>query len=142
MAQLKKQRKLWSNESMKAAVETVQAGRGLREASRLYNVPVETLRRRAIGKVDIDCHPGPPTVLTKEEENEIAYYLIQMADMGYGLTREAVMHMVYLYVKKCKRSNPFKNEKAGRWWFQGFKSRHPNLTIRIPQPLSHCRALC
>ena len=93
-------------------------GKGLTEAARLYNVPVETLRRRVTGKVDIDCCPGPPTVLTKEEEETIVCYLIQMADMGYGLTREAVMHMVYIIVEKCKRPHPFKNEKAGRWWFQ------------------------
>ena len=41
-------------------------------------------------------------------------YLIKMADMGYGLTKEAVMHMVYIIVEKCKRPHPFKNEKAGR----------------------------
>jgi len=62
---------------MKAAVESVQGGKGLQEA--LYNIPA-----------------GPPKVLTKSEEDEIVQYLIQMADMGYGLTREAVMHMVYI----------------------------------------------
>ena len=142
MSQAKKQRKQWSKESIQAAVKSVQDGKGLREASRLYNVPVETLRRRITGSVDMDCRPGPPTVLTKEEEYEIVHYLIQVADMRYGLTREAVLHLVYLYVNRCQRSNPFKNEKAGRWWFQGFKARHPNLTVRMPQALSHCRAIC
>ena len=37
-------RKLWSNESMKAAVAYVNDGNAVREAGRLYNVPVETLR--------------------------------------------------------------------------------------------------
>ena len=31
----------------------VEKGKGLREAARLYNVPVETLRRRVTGAVDI-----------------------------------------------------------------------------------------
>ena len=31
---------------------------------------------------------------------------------------------------------------AGWGWYQGFKSRHPYLTLRSPQPLSYCRALC
>ena len=128
LMEARKTRKLWSDESMRAAVESVNQGKGLREAGRLYNVPVETLRRRVTGKVDLDCRPGPATILTKEEEERIVHYLIQMADMGYGLTREAVMHMVYIIVEKCKRPHPFKNEKAGRWWFQGFKSWHPNLT--------------
>ena len=61
-----------------------------------------------------------------------------MADMGYGLTREAVLRMVYLYVEKCRRYHPFQKEVAGRAWFQGFQARHPNLTIRMPQALSRC----
>ena len=92
-------------------MESVSEGKGLREAARLYNVPVETLRR-VTGKVDIDCLPGLPTIPTKEEET-IVCYLIQMADIEYGLTREAVMHMVYIIVEKCKRPHLFKNEKAG-----------------------------
>ena len=56
-----------------------------------------------------------------------------MADMGYGLTKEVVMYMVGAYVTKCKR-------RTGHWWFQGFKARHPNLTVRMPQPLSYARA--
>ena len=51
------------------------------------------------------------------------------------------MYMVGAYVAKCKQSNPFKDGKAARWWFQGFKARHPNLTVRMPQPLSYARAL-
>lgn len=125
-------RKLWSTESMAAAVQSVQDGKGLREASRLYNVPVETLRRRVTGKVDMECRPGPPTVLTQEEEDAIVRYLIEMADMGYGLTREVVTKMVYVYVSKCGRENPFKNETAGRW---GFKSRHPNLVCHSSYPM-------
>lgn len=42
-------RKQWSDESMKAAVFYVQSdGASLRESSRLYNVPLESLRRRVI----------------------------------------------------------------------------------------------
>ena len=64
----KQKRKLWQEESMKEAVAYVQSGKPLREAARLYNVPVETLRRRTNGTVDLECKPGPCTVLTKEEE--------------------------------------------------------------------------
>ena len=47
--------KQWSSESMDAAVKSVRGGMGLREASRFYNVPVETLRRRVIEVVEIGC---------------------------------------------------------------------------------------
>ncbi len=65
-----------------------------------------------------------------------------MADMGYGLTREMVMHIAYTIAEKSNRKHPFSGESAGRLWFQGFKRRHKTLTIRTPQPLSYCRALC
>ena len=45
-------RKLWSEESMLAATNSVvHDNMSLREASRLYNVPFETLRRRVNGSV-------------------------------------------------------------------------------------------
>ena len=52
--------KLWTNESIEAAYHGRQ---GLREMSRLYNVPVETLRRRVNGSVGLGCKPGPATIL-------------------------------------------------------------------------------
>ena len=109
--------------------------------SRLYNVPLETLRRRVNGTVAIDCRPGPNTVLTEEEETKLADYLFQMSEMGYGLTREGVMGLAYSIVKKSKRPHPFQNGSVGRAWFEGFMRRRPNLTIRSPQSLSYCRPI-
>ena len=68
---------------MAAAVEQVQKQElSLRESSRLYNVPLEMLRRRVSGIVAIDCRPGPRTVLTEEEETKLANYLLRMSEMG------------------------------------------------------------
>ena len=58
---------LWrSDVSVKAAVDQVIIeGMPLRESARLYNVPVETLRRRVNGTVTIECKSGPKTVLNE-----------------------------------------------------------------------------
>ena len=109
--------------------------------SRLYNVPLETLRRRVNGTVATDCRPGPNTMLTEEEATKFADYLLQMSEMGYGLTREGVMGLAYSIVEKSKRPHPFQNGSAGRAWFEGFMRRRPNLTIRSPQSLSYCPAI-
>ena len=137
------ERKLWSDESMIAATSSVlQDNLGVRESARLYNVPYETLRRRVNGSVKPGCKPGPGTILTEEEEDQLARYLLDMAEMGFGLNRETVMYLAYKIVEKIPRKHQFKDEKAGRAWFDGFRRRHPKLTIRTPQPLSYARALC
>ena len=139
----KQKRMLWTEESMEAAINSIRhESKGLREAARLYNIPVETLRRYANGSVEAGYRPGPSTVLTDEKEDKLASYLVQMADMGFGLSRDTVMAMAFTIVEKSQRKHPFRDGKAGRAWFDGFRRRHPKLTLRSPQPLSYCRALC
>ena len=104
-------RMLWTDESMRAAVDSVLHDN--REAARLYNIPVETLRRHVNGSVEVGARPGPATILTDEEEDMLAKYLVEMADMGYGLTRETVMELAFTIVQKSERKNPFRGGKAG-----------------------------
>ena len=125
---------------MKAAVAHVNEGNGLREAARLYNVPVEILRRRVIGAVDVLCKPGPSTVLIAEEEHRLVEYAIEMADRGFGLTPEDIMRLAYAIVEKSQRPHPFHNGMAGRAWMDGFRKRHPQIRLRSPQALSFSRA--
>ena len=121
-------RKLWSKESMlEASNSVVHDNMSLREASRLYNVPFETLRRRVSGSVKLGCRPGLSTVLSEEEEELLARYLIEMSEMGFGLSRDTVMHLAYNIAEKDKRKHSFKTEKACRAWFDGFRRRHPQL---------------
>ena len=86
---------------MAAALKDVESGsKGLREAARTYNVPVETLRRRVEGQVLLECKSGPGTVLTREEEEALSDYCIKMSEMGFGLGREDVMRVAFTIVDK------------------------------------------
>ena len=128
---------------MEEACRAVKNGSmGLCKAARAHNVPVETLRRRVVGSVGLDCRPGPQTLLTREEEAQLMEYCVIMADMGFGLTREGVMAMAYAIVEKTRRSHSFKSGHAGRGWYENFMSRQAILTLRTPQPLSYSRAVC
>ena len=91
----------------------------IREASKLYNVPFETLRRRVNGSVILRCRPGPATVLTEQEEERLASYLIQMGQMEFGLSSETVMCLAFKIVT-TQQKHPFGDQKAGRAWFNGF----------------------
>ena len=136
----KQRRKLWSEESMREAVASVRNGNPLRKASREYNVPVETLRRRVSGAVTEDCRPGPSTVLTKDEEECLAKYVIEMADRGFGLSSEDLMRTAFSIVAKSGRVHPFHDGMAGRGWLEAFRRRHPEISLRTPQSLSYSRA--
>lgn len=108
---------------MAAAVDMiVTKGAGLREASQLYNVPIETLRRRVNDTVPIVCRPGLKTILTKEDR--LARHL-EMSNKGFGLTREDVMSLAFVIAEKTGRQHPFQDRAAGRSWYNGFMSRHP-----------------
>lgn len=63
---------------MAAAVDYVNKGNPLREGSRLYNIPVETLRRRVEQQ-----QTWPSTVLAEDEEDQLAKYIVEMADRGF-----------------------------------------------------------
>ena len=128
---------------MRAATNCVRDSEAtLQEASRFYNVPFETLRRRVTGSVEFGYRPGPPTVLSEEEEEKLVVYLIKMADMGFGLSPDTVKSLAFKIVESSGRKHPFLEEKAGRAWFDGFWWHHSKLTICSPQPLLYCRALC
>ena len=127
MASMKVKRKQWLPEIMEEACKCVKSeSMSPREAARAYNVHVETLRRRVAGIVSLDCRPGPPTVLTSEEKAHLTEYCVAMADMGFGLTREGVMTMVFAIVEKTGRNRPFKSGHAGRGWYEGFMAHQTN----------------
>ena len=137
-----KRKLLWTKESMAAAVTNEETGMGIREAPRLYNIPFETLRRRVNHIVPLECRSGPPTILTEDKEHRLASYCVKMCDMGFGLSRDDVMHTAFKIAKAMGRKHPFSNGSAGRAWFDSFRARHPNLTIKSAQSLSHSRAAC
>ena len=88
----------------------------------------------------MNCRPGPRPVFSKHEEERLSNYCIQMADMGFGLSKEDVMLSAFLLTEKSGLKHPFKNGKAGRAWFEGFLSRNPQLFICQVQSLSVARA--
>ena len=89
----------------------------------------------------MDCKPGPPTVLTTYEEEKLASYVVKMADMGFGLTREDLQITAFRLVDLSGRCHPFSNGMAGRAWLDGFLARHPTLSLRTTQPLSYSIAV-
>ena len=71
--------------------------------------------------VELGYRPGPATMLSVDEEEQLANYLIKMADMRFGLSPDTVKRLAYKIAEKFGRKHPFRDEKADRAWFEGFR---------------------
>ena len=56
-------------------------------------------------------------------------YILEIADMGFGLSRQDVMCLAFQLAEKSGMSHPFKDNSAGRRWFDGVCGWHLNLTL-------------
>ena len=110
-------------------------GISIREAAIKFGVPKSTLGDRASGRVLSGATSGPKTYLDSSEEDELVQFLIGCAEIGYPKSRKQVLALVKrLLVKKGITA-----AVTSGWW-ESFCSRHPNLTLRAPAPLSKARA--
>ena len=141
--QKKEVRNKWKENDMKAAMEAVGgAHMTVSGAAKHFGVPRETLRRRVTGKVKLNSRAGRPTILSKEEEDEIVETCQVFAEWGFGLQKDDIKLVVAQFCKVSKRKNPFKNAIPGDDWWAGFLRRHSVLVKRKPQQLQMVRAQC
>ena len=79
----------------------------IRRVALEYGLAPQTLRDAVI-KGAVPNRPGPPTVLTAEEEEELVGYYLNMQKLGFGLTKAAVNTMIMKIIKEQHRRHPFK----------------------------------
>ncbi|XP_076089673.1 uncharacterized protein LOC143060241 [Mytilus galloprovincialis] len=111
------------------------------KASKLYNIPRTTLLRR-LKTVDLDSPATKPTVLAIKDEEALVGHILRMEERGFGLTITDVRKLAYEIAVRSGRKHCFNNDKksAGYDWWQGFRDRHPCLSVRIPEVLSAARS--
>lgn len=136
----KTRRKNYSSETLQQAIKALDTGISLRKAANAYGVPVATLARRKNNPDVIKTKTGPPTVLSDAEEDDIVNWILYRANRGYPVTKTELLDCVQKYILTLKKQTPFINNRPSRHWYEGFRKRHPNLSIRTPQHLSLSRA--
>ena len=128
--------KCWNEEHMTHAVTAVSEKQmSIRAAALHYNVPKSTLGDRVSGRILMGAVSGPTKYLNKQEEDELARFLIRCSAIGYPKTR---MEAICL-VQNIVAHKGMDVQVTGGWW-ESFCKRHPNLTLRAPAPLSTARA--
>ena len=132
----------WSSEDISCAITEIRNGLSYRKAERKYGIPKSTLHLYAIGKIELGSRPGPRSILTTAEEEQLVQYVVEMSRIGYGCTKQQVQDMVQAIIEKNNRPNPFTNNRPGEKWWKLFKERHPVLSLRQPEHLQLSRARC
>ena len=134
----------YSKSTLHDAVSAVRDGMLLSTAAKEFNVPRNTIRRHLEG--DVQIYGGKPILSVKQEAiliERIGY----MADRGFPLTRKDVMEIAFHYVatlhrrKQCALPQKWKiTRQASPDWWDSFKRRHPEITLRVAENISTARA--
>ena len=53
----------------------------------MYAIPTTTLYDHMCGNVELGAKPGPKRYLTDDEEEELAWFLLELAKIGYPRTK-------------------------------------------------------
>ena len=127
----------WSDENMQKAITAVEhEGVSLRRAAEMYGIPRSFLHDHVSGRIEHGALPGPSPYLTKGEEEELVAFLVRCAGIGYSHTR----HQIMLIVQEMVEGKGIQACISDGWW-ERFRKRHPELTLRVAAPLSFARAM-
>ena len=66
------------------------------------------------------ANQGHQLFLTADEEKRLMKYILDMGEMGFGLTHDDLQIVAYKMAEKVRRPQPFQSEKAGRSWLNSF----------------------
>ena len=123
---------------MEKAYEAVKSGKmSVRRAAEEYGVPRSTLHDKTSGKVNLKAKSGGgfKRHLTDEEEFSLVEFLIECASIGYATSRRDVIAIA----QQIARVRDPQAEITRGWW-DSFRRRHPEISLRQAEPLSYARA--
>lgn len=115
------------------------------KATKLYGVPYNTLKKFINDNEDLDhahiVKMGRPFALSSDIELRIFNFIIEMQELGFGMTVLQIRKLAYDLAETVNRQHFLNPDKkiASKWWWSNFKERY-NLCLREPENLSAYRA--
>lgn len=100
----------YSLNSLNSALESIRNGMPIKRASKEYNIPKTTLSSKFYGKFPIGCKAGAPTILSSEEESILVKWIIEVAKVGFPVSKEQLLESVSVLLKNKKKVDPLKNK--------------------------------
>ncbi|XP_055707130.1 uncharacterized protein LOC129804093 isoform X1 [Phlebotomus papatasi] len=130
----------YDQRSLENALEAIRNGtHSIRGASRTFQVPKTTLTDKLSGKTPERMWIGGRTLLTKDEEDVIVKWILESANNGQTVTKDHLLESVEMLCKATKKSTGHNSYRPGRKWYTSFLHRHPRISERISQNLSHTK---
>ncbi|XP_031358776.1 uncharacterized protein LOC116182378 [Photinus pyralis] len=83
---------------------------------------------------------GPPTILSKEEEDLLVRWLLANAKKGFPINKTSLCETVCEIIKNDDRVHKFRDGVPGKKWFSSFLKRHPEITQRHAESINGARA--
>ncbi|XP_052281215.1 uncharacterized protein LOC127878723 [Dreissena polymorpha] len=117
---------------MDDAVMAVNGGMSVRRAAEQFNVPKSTLSDRLTGKVKVDSVWGKKPRLSAVDEGALISAATARADKGLGFSKSNFMRFVGVFADENGKS--FENGRPSDMWWRNLKARHPNFSLRCPEP--------
>lgn len=123
------------------AMAAVEKGTSISAAARQYGIPRSTLHDKIHGCSSVVCSRGPPTVLSKKEEDRLKRWITFMSNRGFSISKTQLLDSVSILLKQSKRDSPFQNGRPGRHWYEGFIKRHPEVGQLVAKNLTQTKDL-
>lgn len=132
----------WSEDALQRAITAVRNGMGINLASKTFNIPSRTLRRRVQYNDSSKKPMGPTGTLGMANESKLVAHIKKLQNRGFAPTRDDLRTMAYEFAVKLKLNHRFNHEKekAGYDWLNLFLLRHPDLSVRKAEGVSVARA--
>ena len=129
--------KHWNEVKMGRAIDSVITdGVSVRRAALEFKIPRSTLNDRISGRVLPGAVSGRPKYLSNDEEKELVRFLQKCSFIGYPRSRKEVIAIV----QRVCSSRSLSIDVTHGWW-DAFRRRHPDMTLRTTSHLSRSRAM-
>lgn len=137
----------------KAVLQVKNENISIRQAAKFFELNYKTVGRYCKklsaedlnqDQLNIDVGYGKPRmVLSREMEMDLKTYLLESANIYFGLCPKEIRKLVFQFAiaNKITVPEPWKRDQmAGPEWFTSFLKRNNDLSLRTPEPTSFARA--
>lgn len=130
----------YTEENLQEAIEKITANElSYGAASKIYNVPKTTLFNKM--RHPVNFPKGATTILSKDQENELAEWVLLHADFGDPRTKQDIILAAAEIAQLDDSASNFKNGTPTSSWYDGFLKRNPECRERTPQGISKASAV-